>query len=374
LTVYYDEDLSMRAMECPGPGVGTLYVVAEGFDRFLTGVQFAIDYPPSMTWLADLDTPPVTVGSTPTGISMGFALPENGFDPIQCMRVMVIWDCTDCSMENERWGVVAHPLFGGVWATDWPNFEMVEAVGRTSVVCDHAYLDIKPGSCPNPFNSKLFDWAEGEKPKKGGVLPVAILGSESFDVTEIDMSSILLEGVAPLTQGGGPKLVDVAGLPMDDSNCQCTEAGPDGQMDIQMKFRSQDIAAAIGHSHEPTRELTLTGVLHDGLPFEATDCIKIVGGSGMELPDMIEMTDLQPAVPNPFNPVTQITFSVAETQHVRLAVYDVSGRLVDVLENGVRTAGEHTIEWDAKGLSSGVYFYQLRAGNETLVKRMTLLK
>ena len=81
-----------------------------------------------------------------------------------------------------------------------------------------------------------------------------------------------------------------------------------------------------------------------------------------------------PAVPNPFNPVTQISFSIPESQHVRLAVFDVSGRLVEVLEDGVREAGEHTIEWDAQGVSSGVYFYQLRAGNETLVKRMTLLK
>jgi hypothetical protein len=62
-----------------------------------------------------------------------------------------------------------------------------------------ALLDIKPRSCPNPLNIKIFeDPPPNGKSMKGGVLPVAILGAASFDVTDMDVSSLLLQGVAPI--------------------------------------------------------------------------------------------------------------------------------------------------------------------------------
>jgi hypothetical protein len=377
ITVYFDENFTQQEMDCPGPGLDTLWVVAENFDQFLTGFQFKVDLPPSMIWLANIYTPPVTIGTTPTGISMGLPLPVNGFVPVRVLGILFLWNCVDCSLPNGLVEVVDHPVFGDILATNWPTFEEVPAAGGSAVVCSRileADLDVKPGSCPNPFNRHLFEWTEGTIVNKGGVLPVAILGTASFDVDDIDVSTILLEGVAPLSQGGGPTVDDVSAPPVNGGGCQCTDAGPDGWDDLKMKFRSLDIAAAIGDSEDDSRVLTLTGQLLNGTPFEASDCIKIVGGGNLRAFEHGPQTVLMPAVPNPFNPVTQISFSIPESQHVRLAVFDVSGRLVDVLEDGVIEAGDHTVEWDAKGVSSGVYFYQLRAGNETLVKRMTLLK
>jgi hypothetical protein len=371
VTVYFDEDWTMRSMDCPGPGLDTLYVVADGFAAFLGGIEFMIDYPPGMIWLADLAVPPATIGNSPTGISMGWAIPQNGNFPFEVMQALVLWTCDDCSVVNQHVSVVPHPLFGEVKAVGFPGYEEIIGTGRTSVVCQYADMDIKPGSCPNAFNIKLFEFAEDAKPMKGGVLPVAILGSESFDVSEVDLSSIRLHGVAPLPKGG-PHVRDVAGPDAGMNPCDCDVVGPDGYDDIMMRFRAQDVAEAIAPGMLGNRALTITGTYLDGVPFDASDCIFIVGKVA---PIMYSGDpELGYAYPNPFNPVTHLSYFIPESQHVRLAVYDVAGRLVDVLVDGVKDAGEHTLEWDASGVASGVYFGRMTAGEFTQVRRLTVLK
>ena len=115
-------------------------------------------------------------------------------------------------------------------------------------------IDIKPGSCPNPLNVK------GK-----GVLPVAILGTEDFDVTEIDVESIELAGV-PLLRWD---LEDVATPSTDDGDfcINCTEEGPDGFMDLTLKFDKQAVVAAIGEVNDgDCLTLQLTGELIDTTP------------------------------------------------------------------------------------------------------------
>jgi len=83
--------------------------------------------------------------------------------------------------------------------------------------------------------------------------------------------------------------------------------------------------------------------------------------------------------PNPFNPVTNIKFSVANAGHVELAVYDLSGRLVRTLISETRGAGDHEVLWDGKDQSggavpSGMYFYRFTSDGETTARKMTLVK
>jgi hypothetical protein len=91
--------------------------------------------------------------------------------------------------------------------------------------------------------------------------------------------------------------------------------------------------------------------------------------------------------PNPFNPVTKIKFTVpnVETRHalsVQLKVYDLLGREVVKLVNEEKPAGEYEIEFDGTGLPSGIYFYQIRAGDPSAdsgqsfveTKKMALLR
>ncbi len=83
--------------------------------------------------------------------------------------------------------------------------------------------------------------------------------------------------------------------------------------------------------------------------------------------------------PNPFNPTTTVAFEIPTRAHVSLRVYDVSGRLVQVLEDSEVGAGRHTAVWDGKdsdgkSVASGVYFCRLEAGSVTDTRTMVLLK
>jgi hypothetical protein len=88
---------------------------------------------------------------------------------------------------------------------------------------------------------------------------------------------------------------------------------------------------------------------------------------------------LQQNFPNPFNPTTTIKYSTpfVETHRdasVQLIVYDVLGRKIATLVNEEKSAGTYEVTWNAVNLQSGVYFYQLKAGNYTATKKLLLLK
>jgi len=83
---------------------------------------------------------------------------------------------------------------------------------------------------------------------------------------------------------------------------------------------------------------------------------------------------LHPNYPNPFNPVTHIQFTIPEQTDVKLQIFDVLGRQVDVLVNETLPFGHHEILWNPKNLSSGFYFYKLEAGSFMHTRKMILLK
>jgi len=78
--------------------------------------------------------------------------------------------------------------------------------------------------------------------------------------------------------------------------------------------------------------------------------------------------------PNPFNPTTNINYSIVQTSKVTLIVYDILGREIKTLVNSMQTPGQYTVTFDAQNLSSGVYFYTLRADNFFATKKLMLLK
>ncbi len=80
------------------------------------------------------------------------------------------------------------------------------------------------------------------------------------------------------------------------------------------------------------------------------------------------------AYPNPFNASTQISFNLVDESKVTLEVFDLMGRKVSTLANGSYSAGNHNVNWDASQYASGVYFYKLSTDNETITKRITLVK
>ncbi|MEW5800290.1 MAG: T9SS type A sorting domain-containing protein [Bacteroidota bacterium] len=78
--------------------------------------------------------------------------------------------------------------------------------------------------------------------------------------------------------------------------------------------------------------------------------------------------------PNPFNPTTAIRFQTPEASHVTLKIFDMLGREITTLLNENKSPGTYTVNFDAKNLSSGMYLYQLRAGEKVETRRMILQK
>ena len=73
--------------------------------------------------------------------------------------------------------------------------------------------------------------------------------------------------------------------------------------------------------------------------------------------------EMNAAYPNPFNPSTSITFSLKSDSHVRLTIFDVLGREVAKLSDGVRSAGQQSVVWNAQSVTSGVYFARLEVAD-----------
>lgn len=363
IVVYFDKMGTERYKDSPGPGqIDIVYVFGEGFTGYVSGVQYSIDYGSCLGWLGDVETPGATIGASPTGIAIGFGTQPRAGEKFLIHKAYVMWG--PCVENNVDGPVVKdHPDLGAVAATRFPDFQIIPAVGARSQSNQLVGLDIKPGSCRNTF--KLSTDAHK---KKSGVLSVAILGSPTVNVRSIDPASVRLEGVAASTKF---TIRDVASF-YAEGDTQC-ELG-DGIKDLVLKFPAEQLTEVIPAA-EPGTVVTLamTGCYDDGMPFETSDFVTLgsrgprkgrsIGGVGLGYPN-----------PNPFNPVTRISYEVSETQHVRLAIYDVAGRLVEELVNEVKNAGEYVVEWDAGVLPSGVYFYRLQTGNETMVRRATLLK
>ncbi len=78
--------------------------------------------------------------------------------------------------------------------------------------------------------------------------------------------------------------------------------------------------------------------------------------------------------PNPFNPSTTINFSLAKDNHITINLYNVLGQKIKTLVNADFTAGKHSLDFSAENLSSGTYFYELKADGKHIVKKMNLVK
>ena len=89
---------------------------------------------------------------------------------------------------------------------------------------------------------------------------------------------------------------------------------------------------------------------------------------------LLNKFELSQNFPNPFNPTTKIKYQIAELSFINIKVYDVLGNEIAILVNEEKSAGEYEIEFNGSEFTSGIYFYQLRAGSFIQTKKMILLK
>jgi endo-1,4-beta-D-glucanase Y len=135
-----------------------------------------------------------------------------------------------------------------------------------------------------------------------------------------------------------------------------------------------------------SRLLTLDGVGYDNQYFNLSlRCLYMLVLTGNfwkpEPAPGVKETDYLPGkfnlrqnIPNPFTATTTIEYSIAETSFVQLKLYNITGQEIKTLVEGVMSAGKHTVNFEADNLSSGIYFYQLKAGDSSQLQKMILMK
>lgn len=161
--------------------------------------------------------------------SLGIELLDLGSGPVEWFPI-VAQHLVDTQEDDGYW---PYDYWGDeILSTAWALLTLEKAVPMFEIPVP---VDIKPTSCRNPMNVK-----------HNGVTPVAILGTEDFDVSQIDPASVTLQGVAPLRWA----MEDVA-TPYEPylgkvGAYDCTTEGPDGFMDLTFKFKSQELVAALG--------------------------------------------------------------------------------------------------------------------------------
>ncbi|HLF19406.1 MAG TPA: T9SS type A sorting domain-containing protein, partial [Bacteroidota bacterium] len=83
---------------------------------------------------------------------------------------------------------------------------------------------------------------------------------------------------------------------------------------------------------------------------------------------------LHEAYPNPFNPSTTIRYDLSQDDYVKLKIFDVTGREIAVLVDGFQQGGQYMVQFNANGLPSGIYLYQISTGKFTQAKKLVLTK
>lgn len=264
-------------------------------------------------------------------------------------------------------------------------------------------INYKPEAADYTFN------VEGDGPSegKGGYLRVTCTGTQETDIifyqavtliggTEYEFTGAFKDIGGGINNFWCEALYDTVEPPPADSGdfggrlivgfntWDGTQPGVDGTFQNDFAKGTTNIFTAPGDSGtQITVYLVIdVGVWTGGTPYNydvAIDelSLKPVGSTSVAKSNgnVIQRYSLYQNYPNPFNPQTTISFSLLQPNTVTLKVYDVMGRaLATLVNNEKRSAGVHTVPFNAIHLPSGVYFYTLRVQGLSKTKRMLLLK
>jgi Secretion system C-terminal sorting domain len=171
--------------------------------------------------------------------------------------------------------------------------------------------------------------------------------------------------------------------------------GANANFPIQITATNQDTAGASAWSDGSTGNFTIPvsnkifnytiDINLQNSPYSFTDVIAHPGDTGVIInltttgvkdheSTLPKQFDLGQNYPNPFNPTTEISYQLPKNSFVSLKIYNMLGQEVETLVSGSKAAGSYTARLDGARLSSGIYFYTLKAGNFTSTKKMLLLK
>lgn len=216
-----------------------------------------------------------------------------------------------------------------------------------SMSCD---IDIRPQTEDNLINCES---------SSNGVVPVAILTTYDFDALTVDHTTVRF----------GPDQAEDAHQNNHATFRHEEDVDGDGDLDLVLHFHLTETGIECGDN-----QATLTGSTYDGWQVTGTDMIQTFGG------DVYSSNKRAASVaPNPFNPRTTVSFRTDATQLVRVAVYDIRGRLVSGLLDQILEAGDHEAVWQGKNSSgaaspSGEYFFRVETGPDVQIQKAILVR
>ena len=301
-------------------------------------------------------------------------------------------------------------LWNGVWSTETSLHVEVLRPGRTGLMgigdpclspgdsIGFQFLALDPEGDPLSFSESgmpsygtfvdhrdgtatLTLWPLGPESRGSTLMTVTATDgvtsdSEAFAVSVGWCGGIVFDDPPnwfPEAEPGGP-YTGLAGQPLTFDGTGSSDR--DGQA-LTFAWNFGDGTVAIGptvaHEYQESGEYTLELVVSDGLNSDRAAALVSVQNSP------VASMFLSQNRPNPFNPRTSIEYGLAEPSHVSIRIYDVAGRLVRHLVDAPMAAGVRTTDWDAKDdrghlVSSGVYYYELRAAGISSRRRMVLLR
>jgi hypothetical protein len=220
-------------------------------------------------------------------------------------------------------------------------------------------------------------WTEEDVYCYIGNLPTQAAGS--FDVSMIDPRSILLNHKVPISGRSNQILPNYPGFA--------------GRV-LQVGFNKREALLSLGIEGEESSagyrlyRVSVKGQMPEmGRWFQGSALIKVKGEKPSRIPEVTPKTEVQAPnafalcqnFPNPFNPETQISYSLPKEAHVTLTIYSVLGQKVKTLVDELQDAGYKSVHWDGENdsgnkVSSGIYFYRIQAGDYSQTRRMVLLE
>lgn len=307
--------------------------------------------------LADVDSP-VLVSQIPAHNSSGWwGIPDIAVDHNTCYIslgwALQVVDITD--RRQPEFIQFLHTPGYGRWPVvvgDYLHILSMDAgVHVAARQCEEPLavpVDFRPGSDRNSFNCAAAN----------GVLPLAILGTGEFPVARIDHRTVRC-GPAGATEAHANRYG-----PLRHEE----DVNGDGLGDLVFHFRTGETGLQCADT-----KIAVSGETYDGLSFQGSDTIRPVSEA-----DKATVTSITLA-PNPFNPLMAVAFTLGRPAHVRIAVYDLRGRLVAPVADAAYAEGNHAVEWagrDAAGKDapSGEYFVRIAINGAVETRKATLLR
>jgi hypothetical protein len=200
-----------------------------------------------------------------------------------------------------------------------------------------------------------------------------------FDPADIDVSTVMLDGV----------------VPAEESPTGLGDYDMDGIPDLMVKFSRSTLISSLSAPtaalwlderggraalvSDGTHELVVTGLMLDGTPFAGSDEIRVINPGGGQDDGQVADVGLFEVYLMPAEGTAKINFALNLPGHVSLQVFDVAGRLVRTLEDGYRNAGAHLVTWDRKTddgrrAGSGVYFIKLERPTGTDMQKLLVIE